>query len=164
MSFLVRFCAFCKANDGAALIELAFVTPMLLLLVLGAADLGRAYYVGLEVANAAHAGAEYSALNFSTPAKITTAYITAAATQSAPNVSGLIVATPTWGCECSDGTSYSASCTSAMTTCSATGTRGSNVVYRVQVQASATYNTLVPWPFIPSQITLSKTATIRGNP
>jgi len=162
MNFLAHSCIRSKANDGAAMLELALVMPVLLALVFGAADLGRAYFWGLEVTNAAHAGAEYGAINFSTPANITTAYVTAAATQSAPNVTGLTVSTPAWGCECSDGSSYTASCTTTPT-CTATGTRGSNVVYRIKVTTSATYTTLIPWPGIPSSINFSSTATMRGN-
>lgn len=157
MKYLARFRVLSKANDGAALVELALLTPALMLLLYGAIDLGRAYYVGLEVANAAHAGAEYGSQHPSD-----TAGITAAAKQSAPDLSNLIVTPPTWGCECSDGTSYSASC-AATTTCTANSSRGGNVVRRVQVTTSATYKTLVPWPTIPNSVTLSNTATMRGN-
>ena len=157
MRFLARFCILCKADHGASLVELALVTPILFLLLMGAVDFGRAYYVGLEVADAAHAGAEYGSQN---PSNI--AGITAAATQSAPNLPNLTVTAPTWGCECSDGSSYTASCTTTPT-CTETAIRGSNVVNRVQVTTSSAYTTVIPWPFIPSSITLSDTATVRGN-
>lgn len=157
MSFSAHFRAFCKAKDGAALVELAAVIPVLLLVLFGAIDLGRAYYVGLEVANAAHAGAEYGSQN---PGN--TAGIAAAALQSAPDLPNLTVNAPIWGCECSDGSSYSANC-SASPSCTANSTRGGNVVHRVQVTASASYKPLVPWPVVPSSVTLTNTATIRGN-
>jgi Flp pilus assembly protein TadG len=157
MNSLVRLRNLCKAKDGAALVEFALVAPVMLLLLLGTIDLGRGYYMGLEMANAAHAGAEYGSQNPSN-----TAGITAAAKQSAPNLSSLTVATPTWGCECSDGTSYTANCATTPT-CTANASRGSNVVRRIQVQTSVVYTTLVPWPGIPSQLTLSNTATLRGN-
>jgi len=144
-------------NQGAALVELALVIPTLLLLTFAVFDLGRAGYVGIEMENAAHAGAEYGSLNPSD-----TAGITAAAQQSAPNVSNIIVSTPTWGCECSDGSSYSASCTTTPV-CTANSSRGSNVVHRVQVKTSVVYRPLVAWPGIPSSITLSGSATLRGN-
>jgi Flp pilus assembly protein TadG len=144
-----------KANHGAALVELALVTPILLLLVVGAIDFGRAYFVNLEVVNAAHAGAEYGSLS-----PTDTAGITTAATQSAPNVSSLTVPTVAYGCECSDGSSYYASC-STVPVCSAS--LGSNVVYRVKVKAQSVYTTLIPWPGIGSSFTLSNTATIRGT-
>ena len=157
MRFPARLYVLCKADDGAALIELALVTPILLLLTIGAVDLGRAGYVGVEVVNAAHAGAEYGSLN---PGN--TSGITAAAQQSAPNVANMTVSTPTWGCECSDGSSYSANCT-VSPTCTANTTRGSNVVHRVQVTTSSAFSSLFPWPGIPSTMTLTGKATIRGN-
>lgn len=156
MKLLAPLRALCKSDRGASLVELAFVTPILLLLLFGAIDYGRAFYVGLQVANAAHAGAEYGSIN---PGS--TAGIIAAARASAPNIT---LATPTvsWGCECSDGSSYSANC-AATPVCTKTGTRGTNVVHRVQVTTSAVYNTLVPWKVIPATFTLSSTATLRGN-
>jgi Flp pilus assembly protein TadG len=157
MKLLAHLHVLCKAEHGASLIELALVTPILLLLMIGAVDLGRAYYVGLEVANAAHSGAEYGSRNPSN-----TAGITAAARQSAPNLPNMIVSAPAWGCECSDGSSYSASCT-VTPTCTASSSRGANVVHRVQVTTSSAYNPLMPWPYIPSSVTLSNTATVRGN-
>ena len=147
----------CNANDGAALVEMALISTTLVLLVMGAVDLGRAGYVGIEVENAAHAGAEYGSLNPSDTATIKTA-----AQQAAPNVSTLTVTTPTWGCECSDGSSYSANC-ATMPVCTANSTRGSNVVHRVQVKTKAVHTPLVPWPGIPSSITLTGEATMRGN-
>jgi len=51
--------SFADENSGVALIELALVCPMLLVLLLGAAEYGRLCYVGMEVTNAAHAGVEY---------------------------------------------------------------------------------------------------------
>ena len=37
-----------KAKHGAAMVELALLLPVLLLLVVGAADFGRAYFVYLR--------------------------------------------------------------------------------------------------------------------
>jgi Flp pilus assembly protein TadG len=150
----------CKANHGAALVELALLLPVLMLLVVGAIDFGRAYFVYLEVVSAAHAGAEYGSLH-----PTDTTGMSTAATQSAPNVSNLTVPTAVYGCECSDGSSYTASC-STVPTCTASAgppARASNVVYRVQVKTQAVYTPLMPWTGIPSSFTFSNTATIRGN-
>jgi Flp pilus assembly protein TadG len=157
MKFLECLRILYNANHGAALVELTLVTPILFVLVTGAVDIGHAGYVGIEVQSAAHAGAAYGSLNPSD-----TTGITAAAQQSAPNLSNLTVSAPTWGCECSDGSSYSASCV-ATPVCVANNTRGSNIVHRVQVTTSAVYRTLLPWPGIPTSITLTGKATIRGN-
>jgi len=145
-----------KSDHGAALVELAFVAPILFLLLFGAVSLGRAYYVNLEVTNAAHAGAEYGMQNPSD-----TAGMSAAAQASAPDVT-LNTPTVTRGCECSDGTSYSANC-SPVPTCTASTARSNTPVRRVSVTASSAYRSFVSWPGVPSSITLSSTATIRAN-
>ncbi|MGD0831625.1 MAG: TadE/TadG family type IV pilus assembly protein [Terracidiphilus sp.] len=157
MKILARFRSFCKTNRGNAMVELALVTPFLLALLFGAIDLGRAYYVGIMVTNAAHAAAEYGSQFPSDTAGMTTA-----AQQSAPNITNLVVTTPTYGCECSDGSLYKANC-STTPVCTASSTVSSTVVKRVQVTASSTYHTLVPWGVIPSTFTLTNTATVRGN-
>jgi hypothetical protein len=133
---------------------MAFVVPLLLALILGAVDLGKAYYVNLEVTNAAHAGAEYGSLH-----PKDTAGITAAARASEPNVS-LNTPIVKWGCECSDGNFYKDLCT-PVPACATSGTVGGKVL-RVQVTTSASYKTLAPWPGIPSSFTLPSTATIRS--
>jgi Flp pilus assembly protein TadG len=141
-----------RNEHGSSLVELAFTLPLLLLLLMGAVDFGRAFYMAVEVVGAAHAGAEYGAQN-----PTDTAGMKIAAQDDAPNVASLSVTTPTYGCECSDGTQYSASCTSQPTTCAY------NVVYLVKVTASATYTPMVPWPGVPSSLTLSKTAQMRSG-
>ena len=140
-----------KKDDGGSLVELALTLPLLLLLLFGAVDFGRAYYLAMEIAGAAHAGAEYGAQN-----PTDTTGMQAAARADAPDVPGLTVTTPSYGCECSDGTLFSASCT---TTPSCT----TNVVYRVTVPVSVTYKPLIPWPMIPSSMTISNSATMRSG-
>ena len=139
-----------RDQRGASLVELAFVMPLFLLLLFGAVDFGRAYFLANELAGAAHAGAEYGAQDPSD-----TTGITAAARADAPDVPGLSVGTPSYGCECSDGTSYSANCAS-------TPTCTYNAVYRVSVTVSATYSPLFPWPGVPSSVTLTSTAVMRS--
>lgn len=48
---------------GAAAVEFAIVLPILILLLLGGADLGRCFYSAMAVTNSARAGAEYGAMN-----------------------------------------------------------------------------------------------------
>ena len=138
-------------EEGSSLVELALVSPVLLLVLLGAVDFGRAYYMAMEVAGAAHAAAEYAVQS-----PTDTTGIQAAATDDAPDVPNLTVATPTYGCECSDGTGYSANC-------STTPTCTNNYVSRVRVTVSATYSPWFPWPGIPSSVPLSNSATMRSG-
>lgn len=133
------------------MVELALVTPMIVLLLLAAIDFARAYYLSMELVGAAHAGAEYGITSHTD-----TAGMKAAALADAPDVPNLSVTSPTWGCECSDGTGSSASC-STKPTCT------NNMVYWVTVKASSTYNTIYPWKGIPSQLTITQTATVRAG-
>lgn len=52
-----------KNDSGQAVLELAVVMPLLVLLFFGAVEFGRLCYVGIEVTNAAQAGAAYGAQN-----------------------------------------------------------------------------------------------------
>ena len=103
---------------------MGLLLPVMMLLVVGAVDFGRLYFEYIEVVNAAHAGAEYGSINSTDTSGMSTA-----ATQSAPDVSGLTVPTKAYGCECSDGTSYSASCTTVPTCTASAGppARSTNV-------------------------------------
>jgi Flp pilus assembly protein TadG len=151
MKVISQLSNFNKLDCGSSLIEVALVTPVLLLLLLGTFDFGLAFFTAIEVAGAAHAGAEYGIQNPSDSAGIQ-----AAAIADAPDVSGLTISTSAYGCECSDGTAFSA-------TCSSTPSCTNNVVYRVTVNASTTYKPLFPWPGIPSAIPLSQSATMRSG-
>src|SRR5712691_5470374 len=48
-------------QGGQSLVEFALALPLLLLILLGLADFGRAFYYTTAIANAARAGAEYAA-------------------------------------------------------------------------------------------------------
>ena len=49
---------------GQALVEFALVLPLLLVLILGAMDLGRMFYAKIVITNAAREGAYYMAYNY----------------------------------------------------------------------------------------------------
>jgi Flp pilus assembly protein TadG len=140
-----------RGEQGASLLELAFVLPLFLVLLFGAIDFGRAYYLSMEIAGAAHAAVMYGAQN-----PTDTTGMQTAAQDDAPNVPNLSVGAAATGCECSDGTSYSASC-SVKPLCS-TNTE----VIRVNITVSGTYKPLFPWPGIPSSMSLSSSASMRS--
>lgn len=141
-----------RGEHGASLIELAFLLPLFLLLVMGAVDFGRAFYLSTEVAGAAHAAAMYGAQH---PTDITG--MESAANDDAPNVT-LSFPTASYGCECpySTTSTYSASCASAPSSCS------TSYVYRVNITVQGTYHPLFPWPGIPSPMSLSSSASMRS--
>jgi Flp pilus assembly protein TadG len=105
MKLITHFRASSTSEQGSSLIETALLIPFLLLLLLGAVDFGRAFYMAIELAGAAQAGATYGVLK---PTDI--AGMRAAAASDASEISNLRVSNSEYGCECSDGTSYSASC------------------------------------------------------
>jgi Flp pilus assembly protein TadG len=139
-----------RSECGSSLIEMAFIMPLLLLILFGVVDFGRAYYLAIEVAGASRAGAVYGS-QYPTD----TTGMTNATTLNAPDVPGISGA-PSWGCECSDGSNQVASC-SSIPSCS------TNIVYYVTVKASAPYRPLFPWPGIPTSIPLSNSATMRSG-
>jgi len=144
-----------KSERGASLVEIALLLPFLGLLLLGVIDFGRAFYLSIEVQNAAEAAALYGAQNITD-----TTGIENAAVNDAANVPGMSTSsvTVTTGCECSNGTSSQSPCPGTPPTCPA------NVVNFVQVTTSATYK---PWfsswmiPGLPSPITLNGSAKVR---
>ena len=141
-----------RDEQGASLVELAFVLPLFPLLLFGAIDFGRAFYVSVEIVGAAQAAVAYGSQN---PTDITG--MQTAAQDDAPNVPSLSVGTPTSGCECLDGSHYGAVCPTTAT-CG-----GNNTVQRVNVTVTGTYSPLIPWPGVPSTMRLSSSAAMRGN-
>jgi Flp pilus assembly protein TadG len=72
---------------GQAAVELALVSPVLSLLLIGTADFGRAFYFNQEVVAAARAGAQYGSQSVATATD--TSGISAAALANGTNVPGL---------------------------------------------------------------------------
>ena len=146
-----------RGESGAALLELAFLAPLFLVLLLGAFDFGRAFYLEMGLASGAQAGALYG----SQYPKDTTG-ISNMATNNTPSVSDLSIGTPTvaYGCECPDGSHYSASDASCPSTSTCSGL---TTVCRVDVSMTGTYTPVFPWPGLPSSMTFSSKASMRGG-
>ncbi len=149
-----------RSDSGQSLVELALITPILLVLVLGIAEMGRYAYISILVGNAARAGAAYGAQSLAQ--SVDTTGITNAADNDFQNngqlVSSLTVNAPVTSCGCdSAGTVTSANCT--------TGTAGTcaagHWVVMVSVTAHGTFNSMLNYPGIPRSLTMSSTATLR---
>lgn len=65
-------CGFFARETGQSLVEIALALPILLLVLLGLADLGRAFYYTTAVASAARQGAAYVAATASPDASLLT--------------------------------------------------------------------------------------------
>ena len=134
--------------EGSSFVELAFVMPLFLMMLIPAVDIGRALYAAIEVESAAEAGAMYGVQN---PGDITG--MVSASKSGASNLSNL-TATATYGCECSDGSGAVALCT---TTPSCTY----NYVTYIDVVASAAYSTSFKYPGLPASMSISRETRMR---
>jgi Flp pilus assembly protein TadG len=159
-----------RLQSGQALIELAFVLPMLLVLGLGVIEVGRYAYIAILVGNAARAGADYgaqsNAQSVDTVGIQNAAYYDYAGAKSGSTakngqtVSSLTV-TSVVACGCdSAGAITSASCDSTTNPSAGSCTGTANWVVFVSVTASGTFNSLFSYPGIPASMTISRTATI----
>lgn len=135
-------------TEGGSFVELALVLPFFLMIFVPTVDIGRGIYMSIEVAAAAQAGAAYGIQN---PTDVTG--MQSASTAGISNLSN-VSATATYGCECSDGTSASTSCT-------VTPTCTYNYVNYVDVVASVPYSPTFNYPGLPSSMTISREVRMR---
>ncbi len=161
-----------RKQSGQALVEFAFVLPLLLVLLLGVIEIGRYAYISILVGNAAHAGAAYGAQgngysSDQTGIKNAADYDFAGATSGSTNTNGqqvsqlTVSSTVSCGCDTA-GTITTYGCTVLNSgNCPLLGSPSGNWVINVNVTASGTFNSLFSFPGIPSSIAISRTATIR---
>lgn len=108
-----------SCDSGSALVETALTVPLIIVLLLGAVEMGDFAYRATEVTNAARAAAQYAAMNGGNFQD--TSGMLLAAQQDAPRTNATCTSfavTPTSSCVCSDGTSCGAvpySCSSGKT-------------------------------------------------
>src|ERR1700680_3365484 len=141
-----------RRNDtGQALLELALVLPFLLLLLIGVVQVGILSYAGIEVANAAQAGAKYGAQNRATAAD--TAGITTAMQNDAANLTLNAPTIQRW-CACEGGTAVSSGGTACSGFSAASCVSPNRVVEWVQVDTSSTINPSFHYPGLPNTFTL----------
>ncbi len=149
---LFRCCHFkptpSRDETGSSLVETALVLPVLILMLVGAIDFGRAYWTMIAVNSAAEAGALYGVQNPTDPVGMSIA-----ATMDSIEIPAMIPVA-SYGCECSDGTGASALCTT-VPVCS------SNVVNYVEVDTKAVYSSLLSFPGIPATISMNGKARLR---
>jgi Flp pilus assembly protein TadG len=161
-----------RDNTGSAFVELALIVPTLVLMVIGAAELGRIGYAAVEVSNAARAGVAYGAQSATVDQDFPNMQL--AARDDAPNLNTL-VATATGSCVCEAVTSStgaikrtaisvcSGPAATIPTDCGTSKTAGvtNYVVNYVQVSTTATVTTMFHYPGIPASFTLHGLAKMR---
>lgn len=161
-----------KFGRGQSIPELALALPVLLVLLVGAIDMGRFAYTAITLNDAARAGAAYGAQSMVTASDIP--QIQCVAYRDGKDITP-ISGSP-YTCGCPDGTSWQCGLTaSASTTCKcADGSNvkcgdgvcggGTQIVY-VTVNTQAQFKPITKLLPIPSQVTLNATATRRvGSP
>jgi Flp pilus assembly protein TadG len=140
-------------DTGQAFVELALVLPIFVLLLLGAAELGRLAYASIAVANAARAGVAYGAQNHITAHDV--GGIQTAATQDAPNITSMATPAVAQACSCSSGVAIT--CANAGTNCLSPN----RIIEYVRVNTSASVDTVFHFPGIPNTVTLQGQAIMR---
>src|SRR5215469_9193806 len=125
---------------GGALVETALTLPMLVMLVLGAAEFSRVAYASLEVTSAAKAGVSYGTQQGGMSGDTTG--ITYAAQHDAANVTSATVTSVVSTYACSDGSTFSAGC--------ATG----HVEQTVTVNTEAKIDPMIYVPGLPKSYTI----------
>ena len=138
---------------GSTALELALTGPLLLLLLVGAADFSRVFYHAVTLANAAGTAAFYGARNV-THSGDTTGMKSVAATDAKDLAS--ITTTPTRFCRC-PGSNANVDCL--------TGSCPASYPPRVyvSVQAKETFRPLVRYPGVPADFTVGRTAYMRAQ-
>ena len=150
-----------REDKGQAFVELALILPVFVLLLLGAAEVGRLAYAAIEVNNAARAGVAYAAQTHTTASDTSSTGGTVLAAQTeAPDITTL-TATATLFCSCESSTGTlpaPGSCTGVtLTSCPSP----SRIVEFVQVNTTAPVNTVFHFPGIPNSVTFQGKATMR---
>jgi Flp pilus assembly protein TadG len=155
-----------QRQRGQALVELAFVLPMLLVLVLGVIEVGRYAYIAILVGNAARAATAYGAQSL--PQSADTNGITAAAVADFqsngqdPTLLKVPAANQATSCGCDNGgTVTSFNCDPKVYAAAGTCPAGGHWVVTLSVTANGTFGSLFNYPGIPSSITVSRASSMR---
>jgi Flp pilus assembly protein TadG len=145
-----------NGEQGYSLVEVSLLVSFFgVPLLLGAVEMGQLAYTGIEVSNAARAGAAFASQ--STGDSADTTDTKTAATNEANDVEGVNVTQSTF-CVCSNSPATTVTCSSVTTSCTGTGNHG---ITFVQVNTSATVNPVLRFPGFPSSVTLRGEAAMR---
>jgi Flp pilus assembly protein TadG len=141
---------FYNCTRAGAAVELAIITPVLLLMGIGIFDFGEAIYVKTEVQKAAQVGAQYALVHGFDAASLSKA-VTAATT-----VTG-VSATPSPNQFCGCATSTGVSEVDCKSKCSGGIAPGTYVT----VSAIGSYQAMISYPLMPKSFSFSAQSTVR---
>jgi len=143
-------------RSAAATVELAVLLPFLMAMFLGVVDFGRLFFFSMTVDNSLHNAMLFSGQSFDNQNQ---QWIGNNQYWQGPN--GQIVSSDTAAAELDGANLNPAMPTGNVTTTSGTDANGNAVVI---VTVSYTFQTLVPYPGIPSQVVIQRTGQIRLAP
>ncbi len=147
-----------KGERGAALVELAFALPLLVVILVGTIDFGRAFRTAMVVTNAARAGALYGSQSLANSGNITGMVNTADAVLTANGLTSGSTPTAQQSCYCANNAgTYGGSSVPCNTVCSG----GQHLVVNVTVTATRTFSMIASFPGLPSGVTITRGATAR---
>lgn len=143
-----RWTAFRRDQGGNTAVEFAFLVPLLLLLVSGLIDFGRAFFTTMELENSARAGAQYAIVH-GADNLTTIENVVYGASSVAP--ADLTVNATTY-CGCPDGT---------VQPCTGGDCGGFTPGTFVSIVAQTNYTPLFPFRDAARPVTITGTAQIR---
>ena len=154
------------AEAGQALLEFAFVLPVLCLLSIGVVELGRVAAFTIAVNNAATAGVEYGSQNATTAGNIPGMQDAATKDTIGNGLQGTMTVTATNGCLCDTGAGTSctypvpssSTCSNIASTC---GALGGQPVQCVQVVTQEDFTHLFGYPGLPGSYQANGRAVMR---
>lgn len=147
-----------RSERGAALVELAVALPLLLIIMIGTIDFGRAFRTAMIVTNAARAGAQFGSQN-PVNATNTTGMVTAAtAVLTANGLTTGLAPTAATLCQCANNAGTFTNAANCSDPCT-----GGHLVVSVIVTATRTFSLIQPFPGIPSSVTITRGATARAQ-
>lgn len=140
----------CGQRDGVSALEFALILPIFLTLILGAIDFGRFAHSLIAVTNASRAGAGLASVHPTTNATLANWQAEVRATVLAE----LSQTLPSTGLVAGDVT----------TTVPAPVTSGNGASLRKSVSVTVTipFRSIVSWPLLPQNVTLTKTTVFRA--
>jgi Flp pilus assembly protein TadG len=157
-----------REETGAALVELALVSFVLVVVMVGTIDLGRVFYTAMVVTNAARAGAMYGAQSVGTSGNTSAMESAALAVLGANGLGGSapLCDTNIWpqcatqSCFCvNDAGDSWAPGACAPSPC----TGATHQVVSATVNVTRTFSMVSPFPGLPSTVTISRSHTARAQ-
>jgi Flp pilus assembly pilin Flp len=134
-----------RNESGNIIVELALLVPVLLMLLAGLFDFGSAGYTLTSLRSAARTGAEYVSRTGDV-AGVTTAV------KSAANLDATATVIPMTFCECLGGVAA---------TCGSICADGNGAYEFISVAVRGPHKTLIPYPFLPNDLTFEGRAILR---